>query len=227
MQSAPARVAVVEDEPTLRETVGAALRSAGYLVKTWADGNDEPALSVFAPDLVILDVMLPGVDGFTLGRRIRDRRDVAVLYLTAREAVEDRLMGFSLGADDYVVKPVMMEELLARVRAVLRRAGKAQGGAVSVGNLVVDEDAAAVTYAGNPVELTAMELRLLAYLARNRGRTHSKVQLLTQVWGYDAYDPNLVEVHMSALRRKLEAHGPRMIQTVRGVGYRLAPPVKE
>lgn len=227
MSGAPARIAVVEDEPTLRETVGTALRSAGYLVKTWADGRDEQALSVFAADLVILDVMLPGVDGFTLGRRMLDRRDVAVLYLTARGAVEDRLLGFSLGADDYVVKPVMMEELLARVRAVLRRAGKAQSAAVSVGDLVVDEDAAAVTYGGEPVELTAMELRLLSYLARHRGRTHSKLQLLTQVWGYDAYDPNLVEVHMSALRRKLEAHGPRMIHTVRGVGYRLAPPVRQ
>jgi DNA-binding response OmpR family regulator len=149
-------------------------------------------------------------------------RDLPIIFLTARDAVEDRLGGFELGADDYLVKPFALEELLARVRAVLRRTGRL-GAAIEAADIVVDEEAGLAARAGSPLELTATELRLLAYLVRQRGLVLSKHQLLTQVWGYDAYDPNVVEVHISALRRKLEAHGPRILHTVRGLGYRLDP----
>jgi two-component system OmpR family response regulator len=132
--------------------------------------------------------------------------------------VPDRLAGFAAGADDYLVKPFAMAELVARVRAVLNRRGRWPG-AVEVGDLLVDEPAGTATRAGARLDLTATELRLLGYLVGNRGRTVSKTQILTQVWGYGDYDPNLVEVHVSALRRKLEAHGDRLVHTVRGLGY--------
>jgi two-component system, OmpR family, response regulator len=147
---------------------------------------------------------------------------VPVIFLTARDSVEDRLLGFSLGADDYLVKPFALEELLARVRAVLRRTGRLAA-VIEAGDLIVDEQGGLATRAGGALELTPTELRLLAYLVRNRGLVLSKTQMLTQVWGYDHYDPNIVEVHVSALRRKLEAHGPRILHTVHGLGYRLVP----
>jgi DNA-binding response OmpR family regulator len=143
------------------------------------------------------------------------------VFVTARDAVADRLAGFAAGADDYVVKPFVLAELVARLRAVLRRTGRLVSPTVEVGPLVLDEDAGRVLVGGEPVPLTATELRLLAYLVRNRGRVLSKTQILTQVWGYDEYDPNLVEAHVSALRRKLEARGPRLVHTVRGIGYRV------
>jgi DNA-binding response OmpR family regulator len=145
------------------------------------------------------------------------------VFLTARDGLDDRLAGFALGADDYLVKPFALEELLARVRAVLRRAGR-ESRPLEAGDLLVDEAAALATRDGEPLPLTPTELRLLAFLMRHRGQVLSKYQLLTQVWGYDSYDPNLVEVHTSALRRKLEARGgERLIHTVRGIGYRLGP----
>jgi two-component system OmpR family response regulator len=160
--------------------------------------------------------------GFELARALRAARDLPIVFLTARDTVQDRLEGFELGADDYLVKPFALEELLARVRAVLRRTGRL-GAAIEAGDVVVDEQAGLATRAGFPLELTATELRLLAYLLRQRGVVLSKHQLLTQVWGYDAYDPNVVEVHVSALRRKLERQGPRILETIRGLGYRLDP----
>jgi two-component system OmpR family response regulator len=138
--------------------------------------------------------------------------------LTARDAVEDRLRGFESGADDYLIKPFSMAELLARVRALLRRLGEVTD-VLQVGDLIVDEGASLATRAGATLPLTATELRLLVHLASRPGRTLSKTVLLTQVWGYGDFDPNLVEVHMSALRRKTEEHGPRLIHTVRGLGY--------
>ncbi|MFD0578132.1 response regulator transcription factor [Dactylosporangium darangshiense] len=165
---------------------------------------------------------LPGGDGFDLAARLRAGRDVPIMFLTARDTVEDRLRGFALGADDYLVKPFALEELLARLRAVLRRTGRLDR-VIEAGDLIIDEQAGLATRGGEPLELTPTELRVLAYLVRHRGLVLSKTQLLTQVWGYDAYDPNVVEVHMSALRRKLEARGPRIIETVRGLGYRLSP----
>ncbi len=185
-------------------------------------GAKERFTSPSAPDLAVLDVMLPGGDGFALARQLRARRNVPVLFLTARDAIADRVAGFALGADDYLVKPFALEELLARARAVLRRTGRI-GAVVEAGDLLLDESVGGLTRDGAPVELTPTELRLLAFLMRHRGRVLSKDQLLTQVWGYEAYDQNLVEVHVSALRRKLEASGPRVIHTVRGLGYRFSP----
>jgi DNA-binding response OmpR family regulator len=222
MSAASARVVVVEDEEAVREAVVRALAEDGYAVSAFADAREPQGILHSAPDLAVLDVLLPGGDGFSLARTLRAHRDVPVVFLTARDGVSDRLTGFEVGADDYLVKPFALEELLARVRAVLRRTGRLSE-PLEVGDLLVDEATGDAMRAGNPLGLTPTELRLVAFLARHRGKLLSKAQILTQVWGYDAYDPNVVEVHVSALRRKLEAHGSRMIHTVRGVGYRLVP----
>jgi two-component system OmpR family response regulator len=215
-------VVLVEDEEPVRKAVERALRRDGITVTAFADDPGADLVLASVPDLAVLDVLLPSGDGFELARALRAARDLPIVFLTARDAVEDRLCGFELGADDYLVKPFALEELLARVRAVLRRTGRL-GAAIEAGEVVVDEHAGLATRAGSPLALTATELRLLAYLVRQRGLVLSKHQLLTQVWGYDAYDPNVVEVHVSALRRKLEAHGPRILETVRGLGYRFDP----
>jgi DNA-binding response OmpR family regulator len=143
------------------------------------------------------------------------------MFVTACDAIDDRLRGFGLGADDYLVKPFALAELLARVRAVLQRTGRVSAPLVA-GDLLVDEQAGFAQRGGSDLGLTATELRLLAFMIRHRGAVLSKPQLLTQVWGYDAYDHNLVEVHVSALRRKLERYGPRVVETVYGLGYRLS-----
>jgi two-component system, OmpR family, response regulator len=223
MPHSAARVLVVEDEEALLDATTGALRAAGFVVRGLPDGRGfVDHVHTFRPDVVVLDVMLPGEDGMGLARRLQAVADVPILFVTARDAVEDRLAGFDLGADDYVLKPFVLAELVARVTAVLRRAGRLTSPTVQVDDLVVDDDAATVTRAGRPVELTATERRLLTYLVRNRGRTLSKTQILTQVWGYDSYDPNLVEAFVSTLRRKLDAGGgAKLIHTVRGVGYRL------
>lgn len=213
------RVLLVEDDPLIAESVEAALTEAGMVVHRQGDGRDLPTVvDTFRPDIAVLDVMLPGEDGLSLARRVCVPRDVPVVFVTARDAVDDRLSGFAAGADDYVVKPFAVEELLVRVRAVLRRTGRTPQ-VVEVGDLVLDESAAVALRAGQELDLTATEFRLLAQLLRHRGRTLSKLQLLTQVWGYEHYDQNLVEVHVSALRRKLEEHGPRLVHTERGIGY--------
>ncbi|MGH3518758.1 MAG: response regulator transcription factor [Haloechinothrix sp.] len=216
-----ARILVVEDEEVMCEALATALAGDGYQVRTTRDGRQVPdLLGTFRPDLVVLDWMLPGRDGIELSADIRRSTDAAIVMLTARDSVPDRLRGFDSGVDDYVVKPFALAELLARVRAVLRRLGRIPS-TIEIGDLLVDEDAGVAVRAGSPLDLTATELRLLAYLAANRGRTLTKTQILTQVWGYDDYDPNLVEVHVSALRRKTEVHGPRLLHTVRGLGYML------
>jgi two-component system OmpR family response regulator len=226
MRTDAPRVLVVEDDETLRECVRDGLLDAGYQVATAADGAGFDALvEAFRPDVALLDVMLPGTSGLALARRLRSRTQAAVIFLTARDAVTDRLAGFDAGADDYLVKPFVMAELLARTRAVLRRSGALTSTRLQVADLLVDEDAGEVIRAGRPIPVTATELRLLTYLARNRGRVLSKTQILTQVWGYEAYDPNLVEAYVSALRRKTEVDGPRLIHTVRGVGYRMSESV--
>ena len=195
----------------------AGLTGAGFGAAGRADGQTlEQDLASFRPDLVVLDVMLPGRDGFTLLEVVRRHSDAGVVMLTARDGVEDRLRGLHGGADDYVVKPFALAELLARVTAVLRRMGRTPS-SVAVGDLLVDAAAGTVLRGGEPIELTATELRLLDYLAAQRGRVVSKGQILTRVWGYTDYDPNLVEVHISALRRKLGE--PRLLHTVRGLGY--------
>jgi DNA-binding response OmpR family regulator len=224
MSPEPARVLVIEDDAVLRACLRDGFVDAGYRVAAFSDGREfERALAEHRPDVVVLDVMLPGRSGLVLAAELRTRIDAAVLFLTARDAVPDRLAGFAAGADDYLVKPFAMAELLARLRAVLRRTGRAPD-VLRVGDLVVDEEGGQVLRSGAQVGVTATELRLLGYLARNRNRVLSKTQILTQVWGYDAYDPNLVEAYVSSLRRKLDAAGPRLIHTVRGVGYRLGGP---
>jgi two-component system OmpR family response regulator len=213
---------VVEDEPAVREAVLAAFRGEGFVAVGFADATDVDVLLAQAPDLAILDVRLPSGDGFAVARALRAHRDVPVIFLTARDAVADRIAGLELGADDYLIKPFALEELLARARAVLRRTGRLEP-VIEAGDLLLDESAGSVTRRGEKLAVTATELRLLTYLIRHRGHVLSKDQLLTQVWGYEAYDVNLVEVHVSALRRKLEQLGPRVIHTVRGMGYRFSP----
>jgi DNA-binding response OmpR family regulator len=221
MSETQLRVVVVEDNESVRTAVEQALRSEGFAVAGFAEAPDPGAILGVAPDLAIVDVMLPRGDGFELVRCLRGRRDLPVIFLTARDAVSDRLAGFELGADDYLVKPFALEELLARVRAVLHRTGRLST-PLTAGDTLVDEHTGQATRAGHDLALTPTELRLLAFFVRHRGSVLSKHQLLTQVWGYEAYDPNVVEVHVSALRRKLELHGPRVLDTVRGLGYRFA-----
>jgi DNA-binding response OmpR family regulator len=213
------RILLIEDAEAINAAVCAALRARGLAVLGRGDGRAlEDDLRWFRPDLVVLDVLLPGRDGFALLDVVRRATRAGVVMLTARDAVPDRLRGLQGGADDYVVKPFVLAELVARVVAVLRRLGRTAA-TVRVSDLVVDVGSGDVRVGGEQVELTATEQRLLLHLAQHHGRVLSKTQLLTAVWGYDAYDPNLVEVHVSALRRKLETHGPRVLWTVRGVGY--------
>jgi DNA-binding response OmpR family regulator len=218
-----ARVLVVEDAEPIRTAVGIALTEAGHTVRTRPDGDGfERELAEYRPDLVLLDVMLPGRDGFDLLTVARETSNAGVILLTARDAVEDRLHGLRTGADDYVVKPFVLAELIARVEAVLRRMGRLRT-VLAVGDLEVDVEARAVRRGGTAIELTATEFKLLAFLAGRDGKVVGKTQLLTAIWGYDDYADNLVEVHISGLRRKLEAHGPRLLHTVRGSGYVLRP----
>jgi len=218
----PARVLVVEDDDAIRASVISALAAERFVARGLPSGEhlvDE--LRAFVPDLVLLDWMLPGPSGIVLAERVRRASDAGVIMMTARDGVDDRLRGFGEGVDDYVVKPFVVAELVARVTAVLRRRGRVAT-VVEVGDLVVDPDAGVARRAGHDLDLTATEFRLLAHLAANRGRTLSKTQILTQVWGYDHVDANLVEVHLSALRKKMEAHGPRLVHTVRGLGYQVS-----
>ncbi len=217
-----ARILLVEDSDAIRLPVLTALTAHGFTVDGAADGNDlEHRLPGFAPDLVILDVMLPGRDGFTLLGVVRRISTAAVLMLTAKDTLADRLRGLTSGADDYLVKPFAMAELVARVHAVLRRT-RPGGGSISIGDLVINDDATSVQRGGTSLELTETERRLLGYLAAHRERVVSKTQILTAIWGYDGFDENVVEVHISSLRRKLEAGGrTRLVHTVRGRGYLL------
>jgi len=163
--------------------------------------------------------MLPGRSGFDLAHVLRNKTDLLILFLTARDTVSSRLAGFSVGADDYVIKPVVVEELLARVRALLRRSGRLETEVLEVGDLILDEPARLVRRGDAELELTPIEFQLLAFLMRNRGVVLSRLQISSQVWGYEEHDPNLVPVHIGNLRRKLEGSGPRLIHTVRGHGY--------
>ena len=218
-----ARVLVVEDDDVIQVSLVESLADAGFATTGLRDGSTlEATIESFRPDVVILDWMLPGRDGPELARVIRSRSDSSVIMLTARDEMSDRLRGFEAGADDYVVKPFAVAELIARLGAVLRRSG-AMTSTVQVDDLIIDQTAAVVTRAEHRLELTATEMRLLFFLTENRGRVVSTTQILTQVWGYDDYADNLVQVHISALRRKLEAHGPRLVHTVRGLGYVLRP----
>lgn len=220
MSSRP-RILVVEDDAALRDSLAATLRAEGYEVRAEPDGSNVPeALQRFRPDLALLDVRLPeGPDGYSLARLIASQEDVPLFFVTAASSVADRLQGFAVGADDYLTKPFDMAELLARIRALLRRADRLESAVHQIGDLVVDESARSAHRGGNELELTPTEFELLAQLVRQRGRALSKQRLLSLVWGTEEYAVNVVEVHISALRRKLEDHGPRLIHTVRGAGY--------
>jgi DNA-binding response OmpR family regulator len=219
------RVLVVEDDAALRRALVATLDASGFEVLGLADGlelTDE--VDRFRPDLAVLDVGFgTGPDGFTQARLLRGQHGVPVIFVTAADALEDRLRGFEVGADDYLVKPFAMAELLARARVVLRRSGRLSSPTIEVRDLLVDEANRLVRRGGEVVELTKTEFEVLCALAREPGRVLSKIQLLALVWGFDEFAPNLVEVHVSSLRRKLEAHGPRLIHTERGEGYVLRP----
>ena len=210
----------VEDDEAVRNALAIELRAAGYLVQAEVDGSSlEEIAESFRPDIAILDVLLPGRSGFDLARELRNKSDLPILFLTARDAVSSRLAGFSAGGDDYVIKPVVIEELLARLRALLRRSGRLEADVLEVGDLILDEPARVVRRGALTLELTPIEFQLLGFLMRNRGVVLSRLQIMSQVWGYEEHDPNLVPVHMGNLRHKLEVAGPRVIHTVRGHGY--------
>ncbi|MCG5217403.1 response regulator transcription factor [Streptosporangium sp. KLBMP 9127] len=226
------RLLVVDDEPTVRELLSATLRFAGFAVESAATGAEavETALRE-APDLVLLDVMLPDMEGFEVVRRLRApvrgrAREVPVLFLTARDSPADKINGLSLGGDDYVTKPFDLEELIARIRAILRRTGGGRlAGTLVVGDLEVDPEGHQVLRAGGQVRLSPTEFRLLHYLASNAGRVVSKAQILDHVWHYDFNgDASIVDTYVSYLRRKLDTTEPRLIHTVHGVGYVLRRP---
>ncbi|MEY2469126.1 MAG: two-component system, OmpR family, response regulator [Actinomycetota bacterium] len=217
------RVLVVEDDPVARDQLVRILEDDGYKVFAVSDGPGALlAADVFHPDLALLDGALPGSDGVEVARSLRQAGNLPIIFVTAADSAKDIHDGFRMGADDYILKPFDPEELSWRVRAVLRRSGHAVAQRLECGDLVVDESTQLVTRAESRVPLTATEFTILGVLIRNRTRVVPKGQLLAQVWGYDA-DEHLVEVHVSSLRRKLEAHGPRMIQTIRGIGYVLGP----
>jgi DNA-binding response OmpR family regulator len=220
---AASRIVVVEDSETIRLSVCAALTAQGLEVVGAPDGAElESMLAGSDVDLVILDVMLPGRDGFELLQVVRRLSTAAVLILTARDSTADRVRGLVQGADDYLVKPFAMSELLARVQAVLRRT-RPGGGAIVVADLEISTDGSTVRRGDAVIDLTETERQVLGYLAAHREQVVSKIQILTGVWGYDGFDPNVVEVYVSALRRKLEAGSrSRLLHTVRGRGYRLS-----
>ncbi|TMM17159.1 MAG: response regulator transcription factor [Actinobacteria bacterium] len=216
-----ARTLVVEDEQVVRDLLVAVLRAEGYEVSAAAEGGEAlKQAKTFAPDLAVVDVRLgTGPDGFTVARRLREQSDVALLFLTGADEPDELRAGFEAGADLYVTKPFSVDALLVQVEAVLARNGKSRGGKWEVGDLVVDEGSRVVTRGGHRLDLTHVEFELLCRLVRRPGRVLTTSQLLSELWGYKGYSRNVVERHVSALRRKLEEHGPRLIHTVRSSGY--------
>jgi two-component system OmpR family response regulator len=226
----PLRVLVVDDDPDLAEVLCGALRYEGWQVHSAGDGAAALAVArELMPDAVVLDVMLPDTDGFAVLRSLHAvKPDVCVLFLTARDAVEDRITGITAGGDDYVTKPFSLEEVVARIRQLLRRAGMARrledGPRLIVGDLVMDEDSHEVTRAGELIELSPTEFELLRFLMRNPRRVLSKAQILDRVWSYDfGGRAHVVELYISYLRKKVDTGREPMIHTVRGAGYVLKP----
>ena len=226
----PVRVLVVDDEVNIAELLAMALRYEGWDLEIAHTGGDAVSTARdFRPDAVVLDIMLPDFDGLEVLRRMRaETPDVPVLFLTARDAVEDRVAGLTAGGDDYVTKPFSLEEVVARLRALMRRtaviAAEDEDSIIVVGDLTLDEDSHEVTRGGTPVQLTATEFELLRYLMRNPKRVLSKAQILDRVWNYDfGGQANVVELYISYLRKKIDAGREPMIHTMRGVGYVLKP----
>ena len=220
-KTAPTRALLIEDDLSVREAVAIAFEGLGFVVRAQPTGEDlTDAVQEFRPDVAIIDIQLPtGPDGFELARQVISLAGVPVVFLTAADGLDDRLAGFEAGGDDYIVKPFAMAELLARVRAVLRRSGRLQSPVIEIRDLLIDDNAKQAVRGGQVLDLTPTEFELLSVLARAPNQVFSKGQLLSQIWGFDSYDPNLVEVHVSALRRKLDTNGPRLVHTLRGRGY--------
>jgi two-component system OmpR family response regulator len=220
------RVLVVDDEPNIVDVIAMALRYQGFEVAQAGTGAEAlTQVRAFRPHLVVLDVMLPDMEGFDVAERLGSQRtDVPIIFLTARDSTEDKVRGLTTGGDDYVTKPFSLEELVARIRTILRRTGAAapESGRLTFEDLELDEDAMEVSRAGEQIDLTATEYRLLRYLMANPRRVMTRAQLLDHVWDYDfGGDGRVLETYISYLRKKLDAHGPPLIHTVRGVGYAL------
>lgn len=225
-KQAEARLLVVDDEPTIVELLSMSLRYAGFEVATATTGREAiDATHAFRPDLVLLDVMLPDLDGFTVVQRLRgDGTRVPVIFLTAKDGTEDKLTGLTIGGDDYVTKPFSLEEVIARVRVVLRRANDNGSGAMqsklTFADIELDDETHEVWKAGTLVSLSPTEFDLLRYFMSNVGRVLSKIQILDHVWNYDfGGDANVVESYVSYLRKKVDTTEPRLLHTLRGVGY--------
>ncbi|MFN8019287.1 MAG: response regulator transcription factor [Acidimicrobiales bacterium] len=222
------RLLLVDDEDNLRSMLEAALRHSGFEVHPASTGREAlDAVPTVRPDLIVLDVMMPDLDGFDVCQRLRSQGDrTPVLFLTARDTTEDKVRGLTMGGDDYLVKPFSLDELVARIGAVLRRTGAAKEAAVlRCVDLELDDEAHLVTRAGTEVALSPTEYNLLRYLLLNQGRVLSKAQILDHVWQYDfGGDGGVVETYIGYLRKKVDNVDPRLIHTVRGVGYTIRPP---
>jgi two-component system OmpR family response regulator len=223
------RVLVVDDEPNIVDVVSMALRYQGFAVAAAGTGSEAlAAVATFRPHLIVLDVMLPDMEGFEVARRLgAERASVPIIFLTARDDTDDKVRGLTTGGDDYVTKPFSLEELIARIRTILRRAGLArpESSRLVFEDLELDEDTREVTRAGFAVELTATEYRLLRYLMLNPRRVLTRAQILDQVWDYDfGGDARVLETYISYLRKKIDKHGSPLIHTARGVGYALRSP---
>ncbi|GAA1155068.1 response regulator transcription factor [Ornithinicoccus hortensis] len=230
MSTPEATLLVVEDETNIRELLATSLKFAGFQVHAAADGNTALKMaSEHDIDLAVMDVMLPDMDGFTVTRRLREAgRQVPIVFLTARDSLDDKVKGLTVGGDDYVTKPFSLEEVVARIRAVLRRTTAVEDEddtALRVADLELDEDSHEVRRNGKVIEVSPTEFKLLRYLMLNRGRVLSKSQILDHVWDYDFRgEMGIVESYISYLRRKVDVDGPPLIHTKRGVGYVLREP---
>jgi two-component system OmpR family response regulator len=224
-----ARVLVVDDEPSIVDAISMTLRHQGYSVEAAETGKDALAIvTKWRPDVIVLDVMLPDVDGFEVARRLSaDNEPVPILFLSALDNTEDKVRGLTIGGYDYVTKPFSLEELIARLRNILRRVGalRDEPRRLRFADLELDEDTLEISRAGEAIELTGTELRLLRYLMLNPRRVLTREQLLDHVWGYD-FDgyPRVLETYISYLRKKIDAQGTPLLHTVRGVGYSLRLP---
>ncbi len=225
-EQTPHRILVVDDEPNIVDVISMALRFQGFEVQSAGTGAEAlAAVAQFKPHLMVLDIMLPDMEGFDVAQRLgAQRAQVPIIFLTARDATEDKVRGLTSGGDDYVTKPFSLEELVARIRTILRRSGQsdAESNLLVFEDVELDDETREVSRAGVPIDLTATEYRLLRFLLLNPRRVLTRAQILDQVWDYDfGGDARVLETYVSYLRRKLDAHGPPLIHTVRSVGYAL------